>query len=254
MRTRLLWRAAAAALLCALAAVPAAAQVPGTQGTSPPYFEAFFDTPGTYSQIVPANLYRLYVDACSGGGAGSSANGAAAFGGGSGAAAACLVRYPLPVTPGQTLTVTVGAAGTPGVAPTVTTISGTGINFPTVPAGASAAGTSGTGATAASLGATAAPYLIAGTSGGNGSGVNGDAGETAGASGLFPGGAAGVGTNGSGGGGSSAFGPGANGVGGVSNGNTPTGYGGGGSGCAGTNPVACTAGSGAPGFVHLSSQ
>ncbi len=74
MRTRLLWRAAAAALLCALAAVPAAAQVPGTQGTSPPYFEVFFDTPGTYSQIVPANLYRLYVDACSGGGAGSSAN------------------------------------------------------------------------------------------------------------------------------------------------------------------------------------
>ena len=63
-----------------------------------------FTSSGTF--VVPADVYTLLVSMCGGGGPGAYASS-----GGSGGSGGFLVNYPLSVSPGETLVITVGAAG-----------------------------------------------------------------------------------------------------------------------------------------------
>ena len=67
----------------------------------------FFGTSGTY--VVPPEVTALWVSGCAGAGGGGTAGG----GGGGGGAAAH--RVPFSVTPGETITITIGAGGAGGV-------------------------------------------------------------------------------------------------------------------------------------------
>lgn len=100
-------------------------------------FDALFGAPGTYTVSVPTNISRVYVDACSGGGAGSGTTGGGGFGGGGGSGAACLAHYPLPVTPGQTLTIVVAPAAFRLPRPTAALLpsAAQGLSFPLLPRG-----------------------------------------------------------------------------------------------------------------------
>src|SRR6185436_13723730 len=101
----------------------------------------FFTTPGgTFT--VPAGVTVVYIDGCapggSGGGGQASANTA---GGGGGGAGMGVANYPMAVTPGSALTITIsqtyagGAAATDGTTSGNTTITGGVSNFPTLFAG-----------------------------------------------------------------------------------------------------------------------
>jgi hypothetical protein len=68
-----------------------------------------FTSPGTYSFIVPANVESISMVAVGGGGGGASVNDGGAGGGG-----ALAYSNNVAVTPGESLTVVVGAPGTPG--------------------------------------------------------------------------------------------------------------------------------------------
>lgn len=68
-----------------------------------------FTTPGTYSFIVPANVESISMVAVGGGGGGASVNDGGAGGGG-----ALAYSNNVAVTPGESLTVVVGAPGAPG--------------------------------------------------------------------------------------------------------------------------------------------
>lgn len=87
-------------------------------------------TPGTHSFVVPANVTSLTIAASGGGGGGGaigpgsttlptecqSGFGTYAAGGGGGGSSAC-GAFRIPVTPGETLSLTVGAGGTGTAAP-----------------------------------------------------------------------------------------------------------------------------------------
>lgn len=87
---------------------------PGVSGAA----SATFATPGTYSYVVPAGVTNVFVEVQAGGGGGGGYSEAVTFsgqdqasaGGGQGGYVEALV----PVTPGQTLVVTVGAGGEGG--------------------------------------------------------------------------------------------------------------------------------------------
>jgi hypothetical protein len=94
-----------------------------------------FETAGTYSYTVPPNVRMLTVKACGGGGAGGSGDGGKnndgpGWGGGG---SNLVTEGPFAVTPGQVLTITVGAGGTGrlggGFAGKPTTITGTGVSY-----------------------------------------------------------------------------------------------------------------------------
>ena len=93
-----------------------------------------FTTPSTFNWTVPEGVFSITVTGCGGGGAGGSGDGGAnndgpGFGGGG----ANLVTETLAVSPGDVLTVTVGAGGLGrlggGYAGKPTTITGPGVNY-----------------------------------------------------------------------------------------------------------------------------
>lgn len=100
------------------------------------------------SFTVPANVTTIWYSGCAGGGGGGGSGGisgvtaswSSTSGGGGGQPGQFVRRVPITVTPGQTLTISIGAAGTPGSNGTAggtggnggaggnTTISGTGVS------------------------------------------------------------------------------------------------------------------------------
>lgn len=75
-------------------------------------FQQYKD-PGTYSFLIPNGVNTISVLAIGGGGAGDDGN-TGDGGGGGGAGGACAVASNVAVTPGNTITVVVGAGGTSG--------------------------------------------------------------------------------------------------------------------------------------------
>jgi hypothetical protein len=76
-----------------------------------PGSEALFTTPGTYSWTAPIGVTSVSVVAVGGGG------GAGLYNGGGGGGGALAYKNNIAVTPGQSYTVIVGAAGTAGTVP-----------------------------------------------------------------------------------------------------------------------------------------
>lgn len=74
---------------------------------------AQFKTPGTYSFEIPRGVTTISILAIGAGGAGDDGN-TGDGGGGGGAGGACAVASNVAVTPGNTITVVVGAGGTSG--------------------------------------------------------------------------------------------------------------------------------------------
>ncbi len=98
--------------------------------------------------IVPLGVTQIYVSGCGGGGGGGGTGGGnstgswvTSGGGGGGGAAQFVIRQPFPVVPAQTLTITIGGAGSggasggvagngqPGTAGGNTTLVGTGVSL-----------------------------------------------------------------------------------------------------------------------------
>lgn len=72
-----------------------------------------FTSNGTF--VVPAGTYRIWVTACGGGGGGAGADtDATCYGGGGGGGAACIIRRPFSVTPGESISITIGSGGAKG--------------------------------------------------------------------------------------------------------------------------------------------
>jgi prepilin-type N-terminal cleavage/methylation domain-containing protein len=89
----------------------------GSSGGGTPY-KVVFNSPGTYTWVVPAGVNKIYVTGVAGGGGGGGGYGAGGgggygAGGGGGSGQACL-NLPLTVSPGETLTITVGSGGSGG--------------------------------------------------------------------------------------------------------------------------------------------
>lgn len=244
-------RAAAFLLLAASSALASSI------GGQPFTHSAFFASSGTFT--VPSGVYVLYTNACSAGGSGGQTTSGGNYGAAGASGGQSLIGYPLMVTPGQTLTVTVGV-DTTYAAGGVTSVSGTAISFPIIAGGVTP--TTGTSQTAGTVpapdtagGASPAAYTYANVIGflyggaGGGNGVSSGTGVAGGSTVAFAGGTA---TSYGGGGGASMFGPG--GAGGAVNsaGSQPPGYCGGGGGASqngGSGPF--LPGSGAPGFVEF---
>lgn len=127
----------------------------GMSGDIPPPGAVSFNTAGTYSWVVPTGVTNVRVIAAGGRG-GNSPDG---YKGGAGA----LVTTPLTVTPGETLTVTVGGVGANGVAV------GAGSGSRTRPGGAGGAGGGGAGGYGSSN--KPATFAMSGAGGGGSSDV-----------------------------------------------------------------------------------
>lgn len=233
----------------------------------------------TSNWTVPVGVRVVYATLTGGGGAGGGADAAATAGSGGGSAGATILRYPIIVTPGEVLEVTIGAAGAPAVDANggnggATTVSYGGGSW-TLTAPGGLGGVQATGATggkgadsAQFMGQTAnggagssgftdgfageaakhvAPWALTGGAGGGGA-LNGAGGAGGSASAGWPGGVTYSGDTGSGGGGgASFFGPGNEGaLGDGVSGSTPVqtayGSGGGGSGGGGTSGTQGSAG------------
>jgi len=77
--------------------------------------QKLFESSGTFT--VPADVYVLWLDACSGGGGGGGGFVGETGGGGGGGGPAMGVRgATMPVTPGEIITLTIGAGGVGGAA------------------------------------------------------------------------------------------------------------------------------------------
>lgn len=198
----------------------------------PSFGDVEWTTPGTYNWVVPFGVTSICAVAVGGGGGGRQASNLATSYGSGGGGGALRARNGIPVTPGQTLTIVVGAGGTVGVSANggtggASSVSGSG--FTTMTANGGQGGLN-TGANASGGTSTGSP----GTSGFSGNGGTGGAGSTTLAQ---PGGGGGAGGYSSvgGGGGSGASPSGANGG---------SGGGSGGGGGAGPNSSAGAAGDG----------
>jgi len=96
-----------------------------------------FDTAGTTNWTCPAGVTTIQVECWGGGGAGGSANdtlndGTKYVGGGGGAAGAYARRDAVPVTPGNSYTITIGAAAAgadPGTATNLQQVNGADVSF-----------------------------------------------------------------------------------------------------------------------------
>lgn len=73
-----------------------------------------FTSSGTF--VVPSDVYTVWIDGCGGGGGGGGGDPTPGGGGGGGSPAYALRKLLFPVTPAETLVVTVGAGGSGGVA------------------------------------------------------------------------------------------------------------------------------------------
>lgn len=123
-----------------------------------------YTSAGTYTVTVPLGVTRMLVRRCIGGGGGGGGAGSngGAVGGGAGGAASCV----LPVAPGQTVTVTVGAGGVGGAGGSTPAAGGAGgTSEVSVSASVFASATGGQG------GASAAANVMATTANGGGFGT-----------------------------------------------------------------------------------
>ncbi|MGI4865926.1 MAG: glycine-rich protein [Janthinobacterium lividum] len=138
-----------------------------------------FNTPGTYTYVVPAGMNFLTIDARgAAGGAGAGVAGPGGLGG--------RLKAKLPVTAGETMTITVGGAGAAGSA-------GSTGGFNGGASGGSSGSTSGGGGGGASdvrRGTTLADRLLTAGGGGGGGGAGAANGGTGGAGGYPTGGTA----------------------------------------------------------------
>lgn len=91
--------------------------IEGTGGGSGGGYNFIEYTPGTYTFNVPASIDPPYVWITGVGGGGGGAGGVDSLnGGGGGGGSQNCVKYPMTVTPGGTISIVVGAAGTGGAA------------------------------------------------------------------------------------------------------------------------------------------
>ena len=232
-----------------------------------------FTTSTTF--VVPSYVGALWLTMVgAGGGAGSSvaSSGQAGGGGGSGEYSQ---NFLIPVTPGETLTITIGAKGTGGTSGGngtdggTTSVAGLAGTFSVLGGKAGlAAGTAGAGGgprggaaplgtNAGNLGTGETPVHFGGSSGGNG-GANASTvgGAGAGSPGRLTGGAGGTNNaNGGGGGGGASTVWGNGGAGGAGNAAgtsaSASSYGAGGGGGGGNNSASQAGGDGAPGYVMI---
>lgn len=71
-----------------------------------------FTSSGTF--VIPSDVSVVWLDCCSGGAGGGGGDPTPGGGGGGGSASLTVFQVPVAVTPGETLTITIGAAGTGG--------------------------------------------------------------------------------------------------------------------------------------------
>lgn len=143
-----------------------------------------------HSWTVPAGCFMIKMSYCGGGNGGAGGHSASPGGGGGGGGASCTItEMPVPVVPGDTLTVTIGAGGVGGAAGAtltntsrggVTSITGisTGVQLPTGRPGrlSSDFATPGTGSAGGNGGAGAPQYPDqGGPAGGTGATASADA-------------------------------------------------------------------------------
>jgi hypothetical protein len=88
--------------------------IPVTVNITRPNGRAVFEEPGTYSWTVPDHVHRLDMHTVGAGGGGGSGFGFNGGGGGGGGSGAYQTSSSVPVTPGETLTITVGSNGDAG--------------------------------------------------------------------------------------------------------------------------------------------
>lgn len=225
-----------------LSSAPAAGGVPGASGE-------IFTSSGTFT--IPTGVTKLKVTVVGGGGGGGSAQFSGGGGGGGGGGVA--VQYFSSLTPGGTLAVTIGAAGSSngGTGGTSSIASGT-QSITTLSAsggsgGASANASSGSGGNGGSSFANAA-FSVVGGRGGDGYGdvsTGGGGGAAGGGGGVYGGGSAsavgGGGSFGSGGASGSAG----------NGGSVGTGYGSGGGGAGNPGTPAANGAAGKAGIVMV---
>ena len=114
-----------------LIAGPASAQSIGLSGAFPTQAAVVVTNTGANSVTVPSWANWVEASYCGGGGAGGNGYSATTgAGGGGGGAGQAVSNWLAAVTPGSTLTVTIGAAGTYAAPASVTTISGGLTPFP----------------------------------------------------------------------------------------------------------------------------
>lgn len=216
-----------------------------------------------------------WLEMVAGGGGGRSSGGGTATGGGGGGAGEYCQNFMVPLVPGETVTVTIGAGGAGGTAGSNGSAGGT-TSFActagtfSVLGGSGAASTNNSGAGggprgaavvtatggAGSLGTAESPCHFGGSAGGAGNTSGNNGGGGGGAPGYLVGGGSGIG-NGSGGGGGGGGGSiwGVGGAGGAGNAAgasaASTAYGAGGGGAGGNSGVSKAGGDGAPGYVLL---
>lgn len=245
--------------------------IPGGGGAGGTYHFQEFTLSGTFSvpaDIDPPIIWVSGTGAGGGGRGGPNSSNAPGHGGGSGQYA---VRQPIAVTPGGSVSVTVGAAGAASSIPdgsggdggdtivgSLTLYGGKGAIGPTGSSGAGGGnaqgqgGANGVSGTAGVRGSAWSPNVWGGSSGGTGAfGV--DPGRAGGTCGIFAGGAGGTGSSAGGGGASSAYGVGGTGGAPSANGNAPasTSYGAGGGGGGSKSAGGSGGGAGAAGYVLI---
>jgi hypothetical protein len=130
---------------------------------------------GTFT--IPANVTRVKVTVVGGGGGGGSFDGCTGGGSGGGAGAAA-IKYLTGLTPGNTLSVTVGALGTIGASGGTSSVASGTQSITTI----SATGGGGGGAIVPGAGGAASNGDINSGGGSGGQGGNSNAGNTGGAS------------------------------------------------------------------------
>ena len=218
-----------------------------------------YTTPGTYSWTAPAGITSICVVCVGGGGTGDDGNAGDGGGGGGGGGGLAFANN-IPVTPGQSYTVVVGAGGTLGNGYGSPAQAGGNSTFTVGTFVMTGGGGGGGQPYPYNPGATGGTYSFvntpAGATTGGGNGGNGGGGYDGGGGGgggggyggaggagshsIF-GGATNGGATGAGGGGGAAPGPGGTGTGGGGNGGTGqsnvTGGGGGGSAIFGATPI-----------------
>ena len=227
---------------------------------------------------APTGVSQIVLSGCGGGGGGGGGQPSVENGGGGGGGA-CLGFTTIPVTAGNTYTVTIGAGGSGGSTSTQGSVGGKTqltdggsniyANFPGASGGGAGGGSvNGGGSSTTSRGANitvgygqqSGVPVMPGQGGFGGvnnlPGLNGaDAASTHGSGAVPEGGAAGSGNGSGGGGGAGTFGPGATGGNGYStstagsNASANTGAGGGGGGADGTNAQA--GGNGGSGYLII---
>jgi len=121
-------------------------------------FTSLYSSSSSGTAVVPAGVNRVFILAAGGGGGGGGSAGSGNFGAGGGGSSTCSPVW-VTVTPGATLTVTVGALGAGGSG-------GSG--------GAGSAGGNGGNTTVVSSGAEGTVFVVAGGTGGAGGNNSGD--------------------------------------------------------------------------------